>query len=166
MYAADICEREMIRAGRIYSVPVAVLYAVARTESGQKGALRVYAMNIDGQPIFSETLPEAIERFANARRRGARFIDVGCMQINHRFHGKNFYSLEEMFDPQHNVNYAAKLLSELKAREGNWTSAVARYHAGPGNQRAQKSYVCNVIGNMIAGGFGGWTPESAAYCGR
>jgi soluble lytic murein transglycosylase-like protein len=156
----------MIAAAKSYSVPVAVLFAVALTESGQKGLLRAYALNVDGRPIFSETLQEALERFAEASRSGARFIDVGCMQIDHHFHGKNFQSMEEMFDPHRNVQYAAKLLGDLKAREGSWTSAVARYHAGPGNPRAQKSYVCAVIANMIGGGFGSWTREATDYCQR
>jgi hypothetical protein len=156
----------MIIAANSHAVPVAVLFAVASTESGQKGALRAYALNVDGRPIFSESLEEAIESFTKARQHGARFIDIGCMQIDHRFHAKNFQSLQDMFDPHSNVQYAAKLLGDLKAREGSWTSAVARYHAGPGNSRAQKSYVCAVIANMIGGGFGSWTREATDYCRR
>jgi soluble lytic murein transglycosylase-like protein len=162
--AGDACEREMLRAAQENSIPVAVLYAVALTESGQRGAHRAYAMNVDGRPIFNENLPEALARFAEAKRRGAKYIDIGCMQINHLFHGRRFNSLEDMFDARRNVDYAAALLNALRAKEGNWTAAVARYHAGPRNQRAQKSYVCAVIGNMVAGGFGSWTPESEAYC--
>ena len=43
---------------------------------------------------------------------------------------------------------------ELKARHETWTMAVARYHAGPNNDPAQKRYVCRVIANMVATGFG------------
>ena len=42
--------------------------------------------------------------------------------------------------------------------------AVARYHAGPNNDPAQKKYVCRVIANMVATGFGQWTPEASAFC--
>ena len=42
--------------------------------------------------------------------------------------------------------------------------AVARYHAGPDNDPAQKRYVCRVIANMVATGFGAWTPQSRAFC--
>jgi soluble lytic murein transglycosylase-like protein len=43
--------------------------------------------------------------------------------------------------------------------------AVARYHAGPNNDPAQKRYVCTVIRNMVASGFGNWTRNSKAFCG-
>ena len=38
-----------------------------------------------------------------------------------------------MFDSVRNVEYAANFLKALKAQEGSWTLAVARYNAGPGN---------------------------------
>ncbi len=70
-----------------------------------------------------------------------------------------------MFDPGRNVDYAARFLRDLKGREGSWTLAVARYNAGPGNNPAQKRYVCGVIGKMVASGFGAWTPNATAFCG-
>jgi soluble lytic murein transglycosylase-like protein len=69
-----------------------------------------------------------------------------------------------MFDPPTNVAYAARFLRQLKAREGSWTMAVARYHAGPDNDPAQKRYVCRVIANLVASGFGAWTTEARAFC--
>jgi soluble lytic murein transglycosylase-like protein len=60
-----------------------------------------------------------------------------------------------MFDQHENVDFAAHFLKELRVREGSWTLAAARYHAGPGNNPAQKRYVCQVIANMVASGFGG-----------
>jgi len=41
---------------------------------------------------------------------------------------------------------------------------VARYHAGPDNDPAQKRYICRVIANMVATGFGAWTPQSRTLC--
>jgi soluble lytic murein transglycosylase-like protein len=160
----NICEREMLRAASQTSVPVAVLYAVALTETGQGGSLHAYAMNIEGRPVFSPTLHDAIEQFNVAKKAGAALIDIGCMQINYHFHGAKFASLEEMFNPARNVDYAARFLKNLRASEGNWTAAVARYHAGPSNGPAQKSYVCAVISNMIASGFGSWTQASRDFC--
>ena len=164
--AENVCESEMIRAARENGAPVAVLYAVALTETGQRGALNAYAMNIEGRPVFNTDLPHALATFEQARTRGAKLIDVGCMQINHHFHGAKFRSVEEMFDPRRNVDYAARFLVALRAGEGSWTAAVARYHAGPGNAPAQKRYVCAVIANMVASGFGAWTAESSAFCHR
>jgi soluble lytic murein transglycosylase-like protein len=162
--ANNVCEREMLRSAQLAEVPVAVLYAVALTETGQRGALHAYAMNIEGRPKFNATFEEARNAFDAARHAGARLIDIGCMQVNHHYHGKNFARLDDMFDPRKNVDYAAKFLRNLRASEGSWTAAVARYHAGPGNVPAQKSYVCAVIGNMVASGFGAWTQDSRTFC--
>lgn len=162
--AENVCEREMVRAARENLVPLAVLYAVALTETGQKGSLHAYAMNVEGRPVFNPTLREAMAQFELAKKAGAVLIDVGCMQVNHYFHGAKFASVEDMFDPRRNIDYAARYLRNLRVSEGSWTGAVARYHAGPNNAPAQKSYVCAVIANMIASGFGSWTDASRAFC--
>lgn len=161
---SNICEREMSRAAKKYDVPLGVLYAVGLTETGQKGSLHPYALNIEGPSYFAANITEAIEHFEAARKGGAKLIDIGCMQINHYYHSSHFRSINEMFDPSMNVDYAARFLHELKAREGTWTMAAARYHAGPNNDPAQKQYVCAVITNMVATGFGQWTPNARSFC--
>ena len=156
----------MTRASKETGVPLAVLYAVALTETGQRGALHAYAMNIHGRPAIEASLDAALARFETARRTGETLIDIGCMQINYRFHGKKFNDVTEMFDPRRNVDYAARFLEALHRREGVWTAAVARYHAGPDNAPAQRRYVCAVIRKMVQSGFGAWTREAASFCER
>ena len=158
------CEREMTRASALHGVPLNVLYSVGLTETGSRGGLSPYDMNVDGAAVHSASLAEAMARFAQEKSRGAKFIDIGCMQINHHFHSADFHSLSEMFDPARNVEYAANFLKSLKAQEGSWTLAVARYNAGPGNPAAEKTYVCSVIRNMVASGFGQWTANARALC--
>lgn len=162
--ASQMCEREMLRASAKYGVPVGMLYSVGLTETGRRGSLQPYAMNVEGKAVFSNTLEEAVQRFEEARRDGAKLIDLGCMQINHYYHRDKFSSLESMLNPRDNVEYAARFLSELKSRHDTWTMAVARYHAGPDNDPAQKRYVCRVIANMVATGFGQWTPNARTFC--
>jgi soluble lytic murein transglycosylase-like protein len=154
----------MARAARQHDIPLNILYSVGLTETGQQGTLRPYDMNVDGRAVHSDTLNEALQRFALERARGAKLIDIGCMQINHHWHASHFSSLSEMFDPAHNVEYAANFLKELRAQEGNWTLAVARYNAGPDKPQAQKVYVCAVITHMVASGMGQWTPNARAFC--
>ena len=158
------CESELVAPSRRYNIPLAVFYAVGLNESGSKGRLQPYAMNIDGTASSSASLAEAIDRFHRAKSAGARMIDVGCMQINHHYHGQHFPTLEAMFDPTNNVDYAARFLLELKSRERTWTMAVARYNAGPDNDPAQKTYVCAVIGRMVSSGFGRWTESAKNFC--
>ena len=160
----NACEREMVRAARKHGVPLGMLYAVGLTETGRGDSLRPYALNVEGRAIYDVDRDGALRHFQAARRAGAKLIDVGCMQVNHHFHGSKFASVEDMLDPAQNVDYAARFLVELKAREGSWTRAVARYHAGPNNDPAQKRYVCRVIANMVATGFGAWTAEARAFC--
>jgi soluble lytic murein transglycosylase-like protein len=161
---AGQCEREMMRASSKYGVPLGMLYSVGLTETGRRGSLQPYAMNVEGKAVFSNSAAEAIQRFEEASRGGARLIDLGCMQINHLYHRENFPSLESMLNPRTNVEYAARFLRELKTRHETWTMAVARYHAGPNNDPAQKRYVCRVIANMVATGFGQWTPGARTFC--
>jgi soluble lytic murein transglycosylase-like protein len=158
------CEREMTRAARLNDIPLNVLYAVGLTETGHHGQLSPFDMNVDGRAVRSASLSEAMAKFEQERARGAKFIDIGCMQINQRWHGADFSSIADMFDPVRNVRYAATFLKELKAQEGTWTLAVARYNAGPNNNVAQKKYVCAVITNMVASGLGQWTPNARSFC--
>jgi soluble lytic murein transglycosylase-like protein len=162
--SARLCEREMARAAVKYDVPLAVLYAVGLTESGQKQSLHPYALNLAGPSFFFATRQEALHRFYEAKKNGIKLIDIGCMQINHFYHSSHFQSLEAMFDPRENVGYAAHFLKDLKQKEGSWTLAAARYHAGPNNDPAQKRYVCAIITNMVASGFGSWTPSARGFC--
>jgi soluble lytic murein transglycosylase-like protein len=155
----------MVRAAQANNIPLNVLYAVGLTETGHKGTLSPFDMNVDGRAVVSSSLAEALAKFQAERARGAQLIDIGCMQINHRWHAADFHSVNEMFDPAANVRYAANFLKELRAREGTWTLAVARYNAGPNNDLAQKKYVCAVIRNMVASGMGQWTANAKAFCG-
>ena len=162
--AENACEREMTRASTAYGVPLGVLYSVGMTESGRKDSLRPNAMNIDGRAYFATSVSDGVRAFKEATARGAKLIDIGCMQINHHWHGADFASVSEMFDPARNVDYAARFLKTLRAEEGNWTLAVARYNAGPDNPTAERTYVCAVIRNMVASGFGRWTANASALC--
>lgn len=162
--AGNPCEAEMVDAAQRHGVPLPVLYAVGMTETGRKGSLQPWALNIEGKPVFARSRADAISIFNDAWRSGARLIDVGCMQINHRYHGKQFDSLESMFDPHRNVEYAARFLAQLHTENATWAMAVARYHAGADNNAAQQDYICSVIDNLVTSGFGAWTPQSRKFC--
>lgn len=161
-----ICEREIAAAAVKYGVPEGILYSVGLTETGRRGSLQPWALNVEGKAVFAASRDDALQVFENARRRGAKLIDLGCMQINHHYHGDQFAVPEDMLNPRRNVEYAAKFLSRLHAKHVTWTMAVARYHAGPNNDPAQKRYVCRVISNLVATGYGKWTANAAEFCGN
>ncbi len=61
---------------------------------------------------------QAILRFMHCKSSGMRLIDIGCMQLNYFYHGDRFSSIEHMFDPHLNVDYAARYLKDLKHNRG------------------------------------------------
>ena len=156
----------MHRASTKYDIPIGILYAVGLTETGRRNSLQPYAMNIEGRAVFMPSASAAVAKFEEVQLQGAKLIDLGCMQINHYFHASAFTSVNAMLDPAGNVDYAARFLKQLRKREGSWTMAVARYHAGPNNDPAQKQYVCRVMENMIASGFGKWTLQARIFCNK
>ena len=160
----NVCEREMVAAAQKYKVPLGVLYAVGLTETGRRNSLYPHALNIEGKSVFPPNRQAARRDVDRARLRGKKLIDIGCMQINHYYHGDQFRSVDHMLEPRANVQYAARFLKDLRKKQGSWTMAVARYHAGPNNNPAQKRYVCTVIRNMVASGFGNWTSNSKKFC--
>ncbi len=162
--AVNSCEREIIAAARKHGVPVGILYSVGLAETGRNGSLQPYALNIEGKTVFAGSLGEALRVFHRARKSGRKLIDLGCMQINHHYHRQAFSGLRAMFDPRRNVDYAARFLADLKRRHESWTMAVARYHAGPDNDPAQRRYVCRVIRNLVATGYGQWTQPARQFC--
>jgi glutaminase len=134
------------------------------TETGVKGRLHPYALNVEGTTIITHSAAEAMNVFSTAKTRGKKLIDLGCMQVNYHYHGTHFASAAEMLEPRKNIVYAARLLKSLYDDSGNWASAVALYHASPRKPHEQHLYLCSVIRNLVASGFGGWTPAARAYC--
>ncbi len=60
----------MTRASAATGVPLNVLYSVGLTETGRRGELEPYDMNIDGREVRSQSLAEALARFAAAQGAG------------------------------------------------------------------------------------------------
>jgi hypothetical protein len=160
----NVCEQQLARVSKSENVPLEVLYAVGLTESGRKGKMHPFALNIEGKTVFANSKSDALRHFNEARDNGKKLIDLGCMQVNHYYHGANFAGPAEMLVPDKNVVYAARFLKQLKKDHGTWTMAVARYHASAKNKKAQKRYICAVIGNLVRTGLGKWTVEAKDFC--
>lgn len=128
-----LCESAAIEASRRSGVPVSVLKAISLNETGKKtgGAFRPWpwTVNMEGAGHWFETLDEARAYVFKEFKRGARSFDVGCFQINYKWHNQAFSSIDQMFDPLSNAMYAAKFLSELYAETGNWNAAAGAYHS-------------------------------------
>ena len=130
---SSICESAALVAARESGVPLDVLRAISLTETGRKWAGELapwpWTVNMEGAGKWFDTRAEARAYVDRHFERGARSFDVGCFQINYRWHGNAFSSIEEMFEPTANARYAAKFLSELYEEFGNWSKAAGAFHS-------------------------------------
>ncbi len=127
------CEDAARIAAAEQGVPADLLLAIALAESGRMlgDALRPWpwAVNEGGKGTWFATRAEAEAHVEQALDAGVRNIDLGCFQINHRWHGARFPSMAAMFDPLGNARYAARFLVELYRETGDWSAAVGAYHS-------------------------------------
>ncbi len=130
---ADVCDRAAQAAAAHSGVPVGVLRAITRTETGRThdGIFGPWPWTVNhaGRGLWFEHHDEALGYLAEARRRGARNFDVGCFQINFHWHGDAFGSLAEMLNPDRNARYAAEFLIALHDELGDWDTAVGAFHS-------------------------------------
>jgi hypothetical protein len=114
-------------------VPLSVLLAISLTETGRTrgGQLEPWAwtVNMEGAGHWFDDFHSAKTFVDREFARGARSFDVGCFQINYRWHGEQFSSVDEMFEPRANALYAAKFLRSLYREKGNWPDAAGAYHS-------------------------------------
>lgn len=130
---AALCDAAGAYAARQTGVPYPVLQAITLTETGRKleGRQRAWpwTVNMEGVGKWFATREEALAYAKAHFARGARSFDVGCFQINYRWHGNAFRSIDDMFDPKINALYAGQFLSRLYAETGNWSRAAGAYHS-------------------------------------
>lgn len=128
-----ICDEVASEAARRTGVPLSVLKAISLTETGRKrgGAFRPWpwTVNMEGKGLWFDSEDEARAYVYKAYKRGARSFDVGCFQINYKWHGEAFRSIDDMFDPLTNALYAARFLKSLHAEQGDWGRAAGAYHS-------------------------------------
>ncbi len=128
------CRQAVAMAERAAGVPPRLMAAIARVESGRadgQGGVHPWpwTINVEGAGYVYASKAEAIAAVRGFQARGARSIDVGCMQVNLMYHPAAFASQDEAFDPMANARYAAKFLGELFGQARDWTKATAMYHS-------------------------------------
>jgi hypothetical protein len=129
----DLCTRAAHKAAQSTGVPVEVLMAISLTETGRKHEGRFgpwpWTLNIAGKGFWLDSRAAALERAQASLQAGQRSFDVGCFQVNYRWHGEAFASLSEMIEPEANARYAAEFLRSLYMESGDWTVAAGHYHS-------------------------------------
>ncbi len=118
---------------RLHKIPHKLLKAIALTESGRmidnNHTPWSWTINSDNKSYFFDDKKSAIEFVKKIKNTGRCSVDVGCMQVNLKYHPKAFNSLEDSFDPKKNIDYAAKFLSDLYSQHQDWMKAIGYYHS-------------------------------------
>ena len=140
----DFIHKLITTAETRHRIPSGLLLAVIKTESN----LNIFTLNINGKAFFFDDKNSALKAINKAIASGVVSIDIGLAQINYKWHGENFTSLESMLSPELNIAYAAQLLSKLKITHGDWHKAVRHYHSANSvhNQKYSRKVVTCWLG--------------------
>lgn len=131
----EVCALSVARMEEKYAIKNHLLETIASVETGlwdyeaQKFVSWPWSINVNGKGYRFDSKDEAVAEVKHLQKQGITSIDVGCMQISLKFHGKSFKSVEEAFDPDANVEYSAKFLKKLYDKTGSWKSAAMAYHS-------------------------------------
>ncbi|UWQ91338.1 transglycosylase SLT domain-containing protein [Rhodobacteraceae bacterium M382] len=128
------CDQAAFEAASRSGVPYDILRTITRLETGrhrQPDGLQPWpwTVNMEGAGHWFADKDQALAFVFRHFKLGARSFDLGCFQINFKWHGSAFQSIEEMFNPMSNADYAASFLKSLYAEYGNWEEAAGAYHS-------------------------------------
>lgn len=163
--AEGVCIREILKAQTRHGIPHNLLLAIGLQEAGTRrnGHFTVwpFAVNAAGTGRLFESRAAALDWVAERQAAGVRSIDVGCMQINLRWHPDAFADVSQGFDPGANVDYAARFLKRLHRQTGDWLQAAGAYHSFEPQYR--DLYLARLEKNIAAANAG--LPRFAALAG-
>jgi len=134
---------------RKLNLPEDTLYSISINETGRKHSKKnvkitwPWSANVEGESFYFETQNEAIAFVKRQLMSGKESIDVGCMQVNLKHHPEAFNSVEQAFNPKHNIEYAANFLRKKYELLGTWSKAIAHYHSA--TEHLGEKYKKNVV---------------------
>ena len=120
---------------KLHGIPKHLLSSIAIRETGRwdkynkKLVSWPWSVNQSGNSNYFKTKNEAMIAVKKHIIEGKTNIDVGCMQINLRYHPKAFNNLFQALEPRNNIEYAADFLKKLYNKYSSWHKAIAAYHS-------------------------------------
>jgi hypothetical protein len=140
---AKTCASAIHRHERAKAIPHGLLQAISLAESGRwfknaqgvsdasEGAIIAWPWTVTtgGEGHFLPNRADAVAFVKSLQADGVENIDVGCMQINLKYHPEAFASIEQAFDVHTNVAYAANFLKTRHATAKSWVQAAGDYHS-------------------------------------
>ncbi len=131
--AASACRTAARQAEQRFAIPPGLLQAISLVETGRyrhgETVAWPWTVNIAGKGRYFDTRAQAESFVRERKNRGADSIDIGCFQINTRWHGGAFDTPFAMFEPAAGAAYAASFLTRLHGELGDWNAAVNSYHS-------------------------------------
>jgi len=153
--ASEVCALSVARMEEKYEIKNHVLETIASVETGvfdnETGTFISWpwSINVNGKGYRYASKEEAVEAVKKFQAQGITSIDVGCMQISLKFHGKSFKSVEDAMNPDTNVEYSAQFLKKLYRKKGNWQKAAMAYHSKvPEHAETYKKRLLNRFNKM------------------
>jgi len=131
---SSLCNRYFPIYEHKYHMPSNMLRAISVTESGRwskfsnKSVAWPWTINVNGKGYHFKSRSKAIAKVKEYMKKGKTSIDVGCMQINLKYHPDAFTNLNQAFEPRYNIAYAAKFLNDKYKRNSSWETSIRHYH--------------------------------------
>jgi len=136
---ANTCVSAIARQERAKGIPHGLLQAISLAESGRwfentgkaRGEVIAWPWTVTtgGKGHFLPNRVDAVAFVQALQANGVENIDVGCMQINLKYHPNAFASIEQAFDAHTNATYAANFLKTRHAISKSWIQAAGDYHS-------------------------------------
>ena len=128
-----LCENTIESVEFQTDIPKGLLLGIGKAEAirkiNNKYIIWPWTINHAGKSLFFDNKEQMKNYvFKNLKRKDFN-IDVGCMQINIKWHKNNFKKISDMFEVNPNISYAASFLKQLKNKHGSWDKAIKHYHS-------------------------------------
>ena len=150
-YADDIeklnlCENTIESVEIQTEIPKGLLLGIGKAEAirkiKNKFVIWPWTINHAGKSMFFDTKKQMRNYVFKNLKRNDLNMDVGCMQINIKWHKNNFKKISDMFEVNPNISYAASFLQQLKNKHGSWDNAIKHYHSS--DPKKNKPYLIKV----------------------
>ena len=127
------CEKTIESIELQTDIPKGLLLGIGKAEAirkiNNKYIIWPWTVNHAGKSMFFETKKQMRNYVSKNLKKNDFNIDVGCMQINIKWHKNNFKKIADMFEVSPNISYAASFLLQLKNKHGSWDKAIKHYHS-------------------------------------
>ena len=141
-----LCENTIENIEIQTEIPKGLLLGIGKAEAirkiKNKFVIWPWTINHAGKSMFFDTKKQMRNYVFKNLKRNDFNMDVGCMQINIKWHKNNFKKISDMFELNPNISYAASFLQQLKNKNGSWDNAIKHYHSS--DPKKNKPYLIKV----------------------